>query len=491
MKIALITPRNSASEDKNYYDMKFVNDFIWSKKYLSYLLAIPVLISLTPEEHEVKVFDENIEQIDYQWPADLVGISVRTVFAKRAYEIADVYRSRGVKTVLGGIHPTMCTDEALQHADGVVIGEAEHIWPQLLEDVENGRLKKTYTSSEKADLKAFAMPRRDKLTRGMYFSDIVQTSKGCPFDCEFCSVHAFDGQRIRNKSVEQVVAEILDIHESSAGFKKKSIFFADDNIIANKAFARDLFKTLKPYGLNWSCQASINIAQDDALLKLMKSAGCGAILIGFESVSKKNLAKMGKTINLKNDYLAAINKIQSNGITVHAAFIMGYDFDTPESFDELIEFIKNARLLMPLINILTPFPGTKLYQRFEAEGRILHRDWSRYDGKSVVFKPALMSPEKLDSEFRRVIQHCYSFETIFRNLNYFWDMDFWRHSNRIDPIRLNYRVLFALRLISLLLSNNKKRSEFILKILPRVFEKRVRISTILTLMAYNNYAFDY
>jgi radical SAM superfamily enzyme YgiQ (UPF0313 family) len=488
MKIALITPCNNTTGEKNYYDMKFVNDFIWSKRYLSYLLAIPVLASLTPEKHEIKIFDENIEQIDFQWPADVVGISVRTVFANRAYEIADAFRSRGVKTVLGGIHPSMCTDEALQHADAVVIGEAEHTWPQLLEDIEQGRLKKTYASSEKADLKQSAMPQRDKLTREMYFSDIVQTTKGCPFDCEFCSVHAFDGQRIRNKTVDQVVAEVLNIHGSSARFKKKSIFFADDNIISNKPFARELFKALQPYGLNWSCQASINIAKDHELLKLMKASGCGAILVGFESVSKENLAKMGKQINLKNDYITAINTIQSHEITVHASFIMGYDFDTPESFDELIEFIDSARLLMPLINVLTPFPGTRLYKRFEDEGRILHRDWSRYDGKTVVFKPALMSPEQLDSEFRRVIQHCYSFENIYLKLNHFWGIDFWRHSNIVDPIQFNYRLLFALRLSSLLFSKNKKRSEFILKILPRVFEKRVRISTILTLMAYNDYA---
>lgn len=490
MKITYIIPGNSSGKEKSFYEYHFYSRFLFSKKYFSYLLAIPTLVSLTPPDHEITVFDENIEEIDYNRGTDLVAISVRTMFAKRAYEIADAFRGKEVKTVLGGIHPSMCTDEALEHSDAVVIGEAEYVWNDLLHDAENGGLKKTYKADKAADLTAFEVPGRASLSRHRYFSDIVQTTKGCPFKCEFCSVHAFDGQRIRNKSIDQIVTEIKGIVGSSSGFKKKSIFFADDNIIANKKYARELFAALKPYNLNWSCQASINISREDDILRLMKDSGCGAVLVGLESVSKDNLSSMDKGVNLRYDYMEAINKIQSYGILVHSSFILGYDFDTEQSADELIKFIEEARLLMPLINILTPFPGTRLYKRLEDEGRIIHKDWSKYDARNVVFTPALMTPEKLRELYRKVCRQVYSFEAIYKKLNHYWDIDFWKHSNEVDPIKFKYRLLFALRLCTLLFSSNLERSKFIIKILPKVFQKRVRISTVLTLMAYNDYAYS-
>ncbi|MBI2413694.1 MAG: B12-binding domain-containing radical SAM protein [Deltaproteobacteria bacterium] len=487
MKIALIIPKNSTGTEKSFYDYRFFSKFLLSKKYFSYLLAIPTLASLTPPVHEVKVFDENIEDIDYGWPADLVGISVRTMFAKRAYEISGKFREKGVKTVLGGIHPSMCPDEALEHADAVVVGEAEGVWKDVLEDAEKGALKRRYESGKKTDLKASPPPERSVLSREKYFSDVVQTTKGCPFQCEFCSVYAFDGKTIRSKTVEQLVSEVSALNKD-AGYKRKSIFFADDNIIADRNFARSLFRALKPLNLNWSCQASINLAQDEEMLTLMKDAGCGAVLIGFESVSPKNLSQMDKKVNMRLDYMEAIKKIQSHGILVHGSFIVGYDFDTEESFDELAKFIEDSRLLMPLVNILTPFPGTELFKRFEKEGRITHKDWSKYDAKTVVFRPARLSPEALKEGYRRVIRKIYSFDSIYRKLDHYWAKDFWRRSNEIDPIKFKYRLLFALRLSSMLFSANLPRSLFILKLLPRLFDSRVRVSTILTLMAYNDYA---
>ncbi|OGP23344.1 MAG: hypothetical protein A2X93_08860 [Deltaproteobacteria bacterium GWC2_56_8] len=489
MKIALIIPKNSSGTEKSFYDYRFFSKFLLSRKYFSYLLAIPTLASLTPPVHEVKVFDENIEDIDYGWPADLVGISVRTMFAKRAYEISENFRKRGVKTVLGGIHPSMCPEEALVHADSVVIGEAEGVWLSVLDDAEKGALKKRYESGKKTDLKASPPPARTILSREKYFSDVVQTTKGCPFQCEFCSVYAFDGKTIRSKTVEQLVSEISALNKDAL-YKKKSIFFADDNIIADRNFARSLFKALKPLNLNWSCQASINLAEDEGMLSLMKDAGCGAVLIGFESVSPKNLSQMDKKVNMRLDYMEAIRKIQSHGILVHGSFIVGYDFDTEESFDELARFIEESRLLMPLINILTPFPGTELFKRFEKEGRIMHMDWSKYDAKTVVFRPALLSPEALKEGYKKVIRKIYSFDSIYKKLDHYWAIDFWRRSNEIDPIKFKYKLLFALRLASMLFSGNLPRSFFILRLLPRLFDSRVRVSTILTLMAYNDYAWS-
>jgi radical SAM superfamily enzyme YgiQ (UPF0313 family) len=490
MRIALIIPKNSSETEKSFYDYKFFSKFLLSRKYFSYLLAVPTLASITPSVHEIKVFDENIEEIDYGWPADLAGISVRTMFAKRAYEISENFRKRGVKTVLGGIHPSMCPDEALEFADSVVIGEAEGVWQGLLEDAEKGELKRRYESGEKTDLKTSALPDRSVLAGDKYFSDVVQTTKGCPFQCEFCSVFAFDGKNIRSKTVEQLVEEISNLSPDASGYKKKSIFFADDNIIADRGFARSLFKAIKPLNLNWSCQASINIAQDTETLALMKESGCGAILIGFESVSAENLSRMDKKVNMKMNYMEAIKRIQAHGILVHGSFILGYDFDTEASFDELARFIEETKLLMPLVNVLTPFPGTELFKRLEKEGRIIHKDWSRYDAKTVVFRPSLMTPEALKKGYDRVIKRIYSFDAIYKKLDYYWACDFWRHSNEVDPIKFKYRFLFALRLASMLFSGNLPRSKFIVKVFPRLFDRRTRLSTILTLMAYNDYAWS-
>jgi len=490
MKIALIIPRNSSDSQRSFYDFKFGATFLLSKKHISYLLAIPTLTSLTPPQHEIRVFDENIEDIDYTWQADLAGITVRTMFANRAYAISEAYRAKGTKTVLGGIHPSMCPEDALPHCDSVVIGEAEDIWRTVLQDAENGKLKRFYKADGFADLRAAPIPDRSSLPKERYLLDLVQTSKGCPFHCEFCAVHAFDGRTIRNKTIEQVISEIRGINNCHAGYKKKkAIFFADDNIIANKAFAKELFLALKPHNINWMCQASINISEEAELLELMRASGCGAVFIGFESISEENLAMMQKKINRRFNYLDAIRKIQSYGILVHSSFIVGYDFDSLATFDELIGFIREANLLMPLINILTPLPGTKLFKRLEADGRILHKDWSKYDTQHVVFSPARMSANDLLQGYRTVMRSVYSFDSILRKLNYYWGRDFWKHSNEFDPVKSTYRFLFAARLTTLLISGNMDRSKFIMKILPRVFDKEVRISTILALMSYNNFAY--
>ncbi len=489
MKIALIIPINNADNSRSFYDFKFYADFLLTKKYISYLLAIPTLTSLTPPRHEIRVFDENIEKIDYSWKADLVGISVRTMFAPRAYAISDKYREIGVKTVLGGIHVSMCPEEALQHCDSIVVGEAEDVWATLLDDAEKGMLKQRYEAKAHKDLKQAPPASRRSLSRNMYFQDILQTSKGCPFHCEFCSVYAFDGQKIRTRTIEQVMQEILDINQVDPKFKKKNaIFIADDNIIADKKFARQLFIALKPHNINWMCQASINISKEDDLLQLMRDSGCGAIFIGFESISQENLSAMHKDINQRFNYIEAIKKIQSYGMLVHSSFIVGYDYDSEKTFNELIDFIEQTHLLMPLINILTPFPGTELFARLEKEGRILHKDWSKYDTKNVVFAPRFQSTQELVAGYNRIVRAVYSYDAIWKKLNYYWDIDFWKQANEADPVKLMYRFVFALRLATLLFSGNAARSKFILKILSKVFNKRVRISTILNMMAYNDFA---
>ena len=259
--------------------------------------------------------------------------------------------------------------------------------------------------------------------------------------------------------------------------------------MAHKSFARKLFLALKPHRINWMCQAPISISREDELLSLMKESGCGAIFIGIESISKENLASMQKTVNLRYDLSKAIANIQSHGILVHASFIVGYDHDSETTFQELIDFIQESHLLMPLINILTPFPGTRLFARLEEEGRLFHKDWNLYDTKHVVFLPASMPSEELLAGFKKIVKAVYSYDSILTRLRHYWDIDFWKHANEEDPVKFTYRLLFALRLCSLLFSSDLNRSRFILRVLPNVFRKEVRISTILAMMSYNDFAY--
>lgn len=491
MKIAFIIPRNFSEKEKSYYDYKFFSKFLCSRKYYSYMLAIPAVVSLTPQGHTLRIFDENIEDIDYGWEPDLVGISVRTMHAKRAYEISQTFQQGGARTVLGGIHPSMCPEEAILHCDAVVIGEAEKVWLRLVGDAEQGALKMIYKADGLADLATVQPPDRSLLDSTKYINDFVQTTKGCPFHCEFCSVHAFDGQTIRHKPVERVIEEIRSLNLASGHYKKKgkAIFFADDNIIADIPYARKLFEALKPLNIKWGCQASINLSGHEDLMKLMKEAGCGSVFIGLESISEKNLSAMSKSVNMKHNYLEAIERIHSHGLLILGSFIVGYDFDTRDSFDELIAFIDEAHILEPIINILTPFPGTKLFKRLEGEGRIIHKDWSKYDTKNVVFRPSNLTPEELLAGFEKVNKSIYSFESIYRKLRYFGGMGFWLQQNETDPIKFHYRFLFALRMASLLFSFNWERSIFIIKVMPKIFSKRYRITKILQMLAYNDYAY--
>ncbi|MBI5048471.1 MAG: B12-binding domain-containing radical SAM protein [Deltaproteobacteria bacterium] len=490
MKLTLITPRQGNGREKNIYDYRYVARFIFSKAYSGYLLAIPTLAALTPPDVDVKVVDENIEPIDFEAPTDLVGISVRTMFAKRAYEIASRFRERGVKVVLGGIHTSMLPEEATQYADSIVVGEAESVWHELIQDFKNNELKKVYKSGFHPDLTQYSIPNRSLLKNNKYLLHIVQTTKGCPFFCEFCSVHAFDGTKIRHRSLEQVITDIKETQRDSIRERRKAIFFADDNIVADRKYAKDFFKALIPCEVGWSCQASINVSKDDEILKLMTESGGGGILIGFESIAEDNLRQMNKKINLTQDFSSAIQKIHSHGILVQGSFIVGHDNDTQETFQKLADFINNNNVLFALISILTPFPGTGLFKRMEKEARLLHTDWERYDSKTVVFKPKNMTPPELKKGFMHVYREVYSFKSIYRKLKYFWERDFWKDQNRRNPIKFKYRILFALRLLTYLPTFDIKRIEFIFKILPWLFDRRVRISTIITLMAYNDYAYN-
>ncbi len=365
--------------------------------------------ALTPSDWDIEVIDENIESLTFK-DADLVGLTSYTPNAPRAYEISEQYRRKGIKTVMGGIHASMLHDEAIQYVDSVVIGEPESVWPDLIHDFENNELKKFYRG-ERTSLENLVKPRLDIYSKKYRFKAFVQTARGCPMDCEFCSVTVFYGRTYRQRPVE----EVLDELEAIPG---KDLFFRDDNIMGygEKAEQRaiQLFRGMKERGLNkrWVSQVGIDFANNPEVLKWARKSGCLGALIGFESINEETLKDMHKVRNLKvgvKNYKEVIKKIHDHGIGIHASFVLGSDGDRKDVFPRTIEFILDAKIDVAQLTLLTPLPGTRLYSRLESEGRILRTnypdDWKHYDMAEAVFKPKHMTPDELEDGVYQVYKN--------------------------------------------------------------------------------------
>jgi radical SAM superfamily enzyme YgiQ (UPF0313 family) len=400
----------------------------WQKGLRMPELTLPVLAALTPPDIEVIVTEEEIEEVVYKSRVGLVGISYMTPLAARAYEIADEYRRLGAKVVLGGIHASALPEEAIQHADAVVIGEAENVWAPLIEDFRAQRLKKFYRSERYHDLCGLPVPRRDLLKQSMTFSPYsIQTTRGCPFGCHFCSVSRFFGKTFRYRPVEDVVREI-------EGADKKTWLFIDDNIIGNQPYATKLFQALIPLGIKWAGQSTVLLAKNDELLKLAAKSGCLGLFIGFESLNESNLRDVGKGINKVTEYGECIKKLHDKGILVFASFMFGFDHDDKSVFEKTVDFLIKSKVVAASLPVLVPYPGTALYQRMEEEGRILTRDWSKYDYGKAVFRPKRMEPEELQEGAGWAASEFYSRSSIISRFAYNW-----RHPLIFTMMNASYR----------------------------------------------------
>ncbi|MGB9662582.1 MAG: B12-binding domain-containing radical SAM protein [Moorellaceae bacterium] len=420
MKIALVAPA--------WHDPLWESE---KEKSIFPPLNLITLAALTPPEHEVTILDESLTNLDFEQKYDLVGISVMTALAPRAYEIADAFRSRGVPVVLGGMHPSTLPEEAKTHADAVVIGEAEGTWPRLLEDLKNGNLQPYYRQEAPPTLENMAVPRRDLLNRSRYLvPDTVQTTRGCPFSCSFCTVSRFFGHQFRFRPVEEVVREVQAL-------EGEVIAFVDDNIVGHPGYAKRLFKALAPLKIKWFSQGSLNIARDEELLRLAAESGCIGLFIGFESLSPANLQAIGKAVNRVEEYSAAIKKIHEHGIAIEGAFIFGFDEDDESIFERTVKFAQDNRLEAAQFGILTPFPGTPLREQLEREGRIINNDWAEYTISKVVFQPKRMSPETLQKGFNWAWQEFYSLSSISRRLGLVK-----KHAPILWALNLNIRKRF-------------------------------------------------
>jgi len=398
MKILLISPTINAEKRTN-------------KGLMMPQLSLYILEGLTPADIEVEIIEEEITPIDLDQGCDLIGISCLTANAPRAYELCQEFRKRGKTVVLGGVHPTILPEEALEYADCVVIGEAEGVWQTLLYDFRKGRLKKTYHEPT-PDLSIYIPKDFSKIIKKRLFNLIpLLTTKGCPYNCDFCCVTNLFGKKIRHLPIENIVK---DIQESGA----KNFIFLDDNIIGNPKYAKELFKALIPLKINWVGQSSISLlVEENNLLQLAADSGCKKLFFGIESVSKEQIKQMRKAIQDIENLESAFKKIKKMGILIHASMVFGFDNDTKEIFNDTVRFLIKNKVNTVSFNVLTPYPGTKTYEDLKNENRLITTDWSYYDHNTVVFRPKNMTPYELQAGKVRARKEFYSIPSVLKRFS--------------------------------------------------------------------------
>jgi radical SAM superfamily enzyme YgiQ (UPF0313 family) len=414
MKIKLIAPHEQSE-----------NNISSAQTFKVQKVNLPFLAALTPAEDSVRIVDEAFAPDDFDEEADLVGITVMTDLARRAYQIADLYQQRGIKVVMGGIHPTVLPDEALRHADAVVVGEAEEVWPKLLSDAASGAMQKLYRGNKMANLNRRPIPRRDLYPKPKQkgYTPIavgIETARGCPYDCEFCSIGPVMGRQYRSRPIPEVIAEIESMNS-------RHLFFVDDALALNRSEAKRLFMEMIPLRLRWAGQGPVSLAEDRELLRLMRRSGCVGLLIGFESVQKETFDGMKKIRNLKIEFSEAIRRFHDEGIAILGAFIFGFDHENKDVFDQTLEFSIRNRLDCVELRILSPFPGTRLYSRLLKEGRLFVPDWwlHGYPPDTLLFQPKGMTSEELVEGFIRLNRQTYSMGSMIKR---FFGINPWRRS---------------------------------------------------------------
>ena len=371
---------------------------------------MPYLAARVPPHWDVIHIDEEAGEIDWNCHADVAGLTFHTPSADHAYNLAARLRQRGTCVALGGPHVTLLPDEAARHADVIFVGEAEGLWEEFLRDFEAAAHRPIYRPSAAPALEAAPQARKALFHRRDYTGGVLFATRGCPHRCDFCTIAVMYRQRLRKRPVAEVAAEY-------GSFPGKVIIFWDDNIAGDPEYAKSLFRAITPYGKWWSSQAGMQIGRDDELLEAAARSGCKQLFLGLESISQASVDQVHKQFNRVEEYAAIIRRIHSHGIAVQAGIVFGFDGDTPGIFAETLEFLEASGVQNATFNILTPYPGTPLFERLEAEGRILTRDWRKYNGRTdVVFQPGRMSAAELLEGFRYANDRFYSAACIARRL---------------------------------------------------------------------------
>src|SRR5262245_7272452 len=393
-------------------------------------LVFAILKARTPSAIATTMIDERVEPLRMV-STDLVAMTVETFTARRAYQIAAQYRSNGVRVVMGGHHPSMLPEESLQHADAVVVGDAEGAWEDVLADAATGRLKRLYRSRP-GDGGAPIYDRSVFADRRYAPISLVQAGRGCRFACDFCSIHAFYGTYRAQRDPNDIVAEMGTLP------RRRLVFFVDDNLYWRRDAFEALMRALIPLRMRWCCQITIDVARDDALLNLMAQAGCALALIGFESLERDSLVAMRKKWNgVAGSYEDVIRRFHARGIMIYGTFVFGYDADTPASFDRAAAFAREQSLCIANFNPLTPMPGTGLYDRLRAEGRLIRETWwldPGYRYGDAIFKPQGMSCAELSEGPMRARRAFYGWSSIAQRA--LRGAPQWRHPYKIGTMLL-------------------------------------------------------
>ena len=443
------TRKNSDPADRELYEMDFMCDVLGFERSLLDLGLVTVA-ACTPRHIEVELVDEYIAPIPYDTDADLVALSAKTSCVTHAYEVAAEFRARGKKVVLGGIHASLRPEEALSHVDHVVIGEAEKTWPLFCQLWEKGKAPEKLDAASFPPMDEIPIPAWDRLDGNDFLFHQIQTTRGCPFTCRFCSVPDISGQSFRFKPVEDVVAEIRALPQGKgiAGWlknKMKAVYFVDDNFISRTRYTKKLLTALAPLYKagelgEWSAETTLNVSRDEELLDLFAEAGCSTLIIGFESISEATLQAMDKNVNFCLDYREAIERIHRRGMSIVGNFIVGFDTDNLATFKDILDFVDEHDILYPFFSILTPLPGTDLHEEYKRDGRLDHLNWAEYDTRHVVMKPAHMSREQLMDGYVWIYEEAYTSQRALDRLTRYWRKWRQRRSTIVENAFIKWRM---------------------------------------------------
>lgn len=403
INIALISPKGPLYRHRS-------GIFGQSLRYMP--LTFPTLAALIPDELDTRLvcYDEGIEQLPENPDADLVGMTVITGCAPRAYELAARYRKQGKTVVLGGPHVTLVPDDAQPHADAIVVGYAEESWPALLRDYARGRIRPRYEQSPNLDIAGRPLPDRSVLSRWKYLTPhVFEATRSCIHGCEFCVAPSAWGRKPLKKNVGDIVDDMKRM-------KTRKALFVDLNLISDRDYALELFGAVRPLNIRWYGLATTLLCKDTVLLDAATESGCAGLLMGLESINPANLRAMGKGFNKPPDYREVIESLHDRGIALQGCFVFGLDSDDATVIQQTAEFSVDAGIDLPRFAIATPFPGTPFHDRLQREGRIIDYNWENYDGQHVVFQPRLMSVTALQQATRDAWRHAYSYRSILARL---------------------------------------------------------------------------
>lgn len=376
-------------------------------------LPAATIAGLTPDDVDISFYDDRMEKIPYDEPTDAVVISVETYTAKRAYQIASLYRKRNIPVIMGGFHATLLQDEVKQYAEVVVVGEAEGVWHKVIDDLKNGTLKRVYKSDNRPLLKNIKPDRSIFKDKKYLPIGLIETGRGCTYSCDFCAIASFFQSSHRSRQIDEIIDEILSLKK-----EKNVFFFVDDNFIGDKKHAKELMRAMIGLDIRWITQMSIDGAWDEELLELMDKSGCMGVLIGFETLDHDNLAMMNKGFNATHGgYEKAIEMLNKYHIRIYATFVFGYDNDTKSSFDRTVKFAIEQKFYIAAFNHLTPFPATPLYEKLKSEGRLLYDSWwldENYRYNDLPFTPTNLLPQEITDLCVKARYDFYGIKSIFK-----------------------------------------------------------------------------